>query len=138
MKKRALRKVEGSVKIPKAIAAGLGRKTGAQRWREDRTLLRPEGLECWDHTVKLTTTSQTRIQMSEIPELWSQPLRYLRYCAHTKPHIVVAYVLGVGGPLAALTLTPVRRKLLYADAPQIPMSYPLPAKRNPNLTGFDD
>lgn len=46
--------------------------------------------------------------------------------------------MGVGGPLAAFTLYGAREKYLYPDAPLVPLSYPLPDKRDSSLTGYDD
>ena len=75
---------------------------------------------------------------AETPKFFSQPFRFLRYASHQRPHIVLSFILGISGPLAAVTLYSAREKYLYKDAPLIPESYPLPGKRNPNLTGFDD
>ncbi|PRT55020.1 hypothetical protein B9G98_02640 [Wickerhamiella sorbophila] len=72
------------------------------------------------------------------PRFWSQPVKYLRYASYDRPHVVLAFILGVGGPLAAVTLYNTREKYLYKDAPLIPLSYPLPAKRDTTLTGYDD
>lgn len=71
---------------------------------------------------------------------------------HTKPHFVVAIGLGVSAPIAGLTLTPLRRKYFYEDAPEIPSSYPsmynyyngritntaVPNRSREQLTGYDD
>lgn len=75
---------------------------------------------------------------ANVPKFFSQPFRFLRYASHEHPHIVLAFVLGISGPLAAATLYGTREKFLFKDAPLIPSSYPLPGKRNPELKGFDD
>ena len=62
----------------------------------------------------------------------SQPLcllppyltQYLRWSAHNRPHLFFAFAIGIAGPVAALTLTPLRRKYLYPDHSPLPQSYP--------------
>jgi len=73
-----------------------------------------------------------------VPKFFSQPFRYLRYVSHEKPHIVLSFILGISGPLAAVTLYDARQKYLYQDAQLIPDAYPLPGKRNPELKGYED
>lgn len=75
---------------------------------------------------------------SSAPAFWSQPLKFLRYSSHKNPHIVLSFILGITGPLAAVTLYSTREKYLFPDAAPIPAAYPLPEKRNPDLKGFDD
>ncbi|VVT58814.1 uncharacterized protein SAPINGB_P006397 [Magnusiomyces paraingens] len=72
------------------------------------------------------------------PDFWAQPLRYIRWSAHEQPTLFYTVIIGAAGPLFALTLTPLRRKYLFADAPEIPLTYPLPQARNKELAGYDD
>ncbi|AOW05870.1 hypothetical protein B0I72DRAFT_142429 [Yarrowia lipolytica] len=72
------------------------------------------------------------------PGFWNGPFRYLRWSAHNRPHLFFAFAIGIAGPVAALTLTPLRRKYLYPDHSPLPQSYPLPQRAREQLTGFDD
>ncbi|CDO54128.1 NI9M subunit of mitochondrial NADH:ubiquinone oxidoreductase (complex I), putative [Geotrichum candidum] len=76
--------------------------------------------------------------MSVKPDFWVQPFRYMRYCAHEKPQLFFSVVIGVAGPVFAILGTPLRRSLLFDDAPPIPVTYPLPNRPREQLTGFDD
>lgn len=58
------------------------------------------------------------------PKFWSQPIRFLRYVSHTKPHLVLAVGFGAAAPVLAIVGIPLRKKYLYPDAPEIPLSYP--------------
>lgn len=51
-------------------------------------------------------------------------LKWLRYHAHTRPHLYYSVVLGLAAPALALVLTPLRRKYLYPDHEPIPSGYP--------------
>lgn len=48
----------------------------------------------------------------------------MRYCAHEKPQLFFSVLIGVAGPVIAVFGTPLRRSLLFADAPPIPLTYP--------------
>ena len=48
----------------------------------------------------------------------------MRYCAHEKPQLFFSVVIGVAGPVFAILGTPLRRSLLFDDAPPIPVTYP--------------
>ncbi|RKP30077.1 hypothetical protein METBISCDRAFT_31208 [Metschnikowia bicuspidata] len=74
----------------------------------------------------------------DYPVYYKQPLRWIRYHAHTRPHFALSIAMGVAGPLLLL-MTPLREKYLYADHEPIPYVYPLPNRqRDTTLTGYDD
>lgn len=58
------------------------------------------------------------------PQFWSTPLRYLRWASHEKPAIFYSVFIGAMGPVAVVTLPPLRHALGDADPAPIPMSYP--------------
>ncbi|ODQ59289.1 hypothetical protein WICANDRAFT_69651 [Wickerhamomyces anomalus NRRL Y-366-8] len=75
----------------------------------------------------------------DYPVYYKQPIRWLRYHAHTRPHLYYSVVLGLGVPALALILTPLRRRYLYPDHEVVPNGYPLPKrKRDLTLQGYDD
>ncbi|CAK7892401.1 hypothetical protein CAAN1_19S02740 [[Candida] anglica] len=75
----------------------------------------------------------------DYPVYFKEPLRWLRYHAHTKPHFVASIGLGLSAPLLVIFAAPLRRKYLYADHEPIPSVYPLPTRaRDSSLTGYDD
>ncbi|ODV92882.1 hypothetical protein CANCADRAFT_94786 [Tortispora caseinolytica NRRL Y-17796] len=72
------------------------------------------------------------------PELFKQPFKYMRWCAHHYPAYFFSLLLGFSFPVAALAVTPLRRKFLYDDHIPIPRTYPLPRRAREPLTGFGD
>jgi len=58
------------------------------------------------------------------PLFWSTPLRYIRWASHEKPAIFWSLIIGSMGPVALVTLPPIRRALGDVDPAPIPMSYP--------------
>lgn len=65
--------------------------------------------------------------------------QYIRWSSHEQPTLFWTVLIGASGPLLALTATPLRRKFLFPDAPEIPLTYPIPARaRDTTLTGYDD
>ncbi|GMM36910.1 hypothetical protein DASC09_042350 [Saccharomycopsis crataegensis] len=73
------------------------------------------------------------------PVYFKQPIRWMRYYAHNRPHLFFAVMLGAMGPVFLLGVGPLRRKYLYPDHTPLPQSYPVPkAPRNKDLKGFDD
>lgn len=58
------------------------------------------------------------------PQFWSTPLRYIRWAAHEKPAIFFSLVIGSMGPVALVSLPPIRRALGDVDPEPIPLSYP--------------
>lgn len=59
-----------------------------------------------------------------VPQFWSQPLRYMRWASHEKPAIFFSIVLGSLGPVALVSIPPIRRYFGDVDPEQIPFSYP--------------
>ncbi|KAJ5609320.1 hypothetical protein N7540_007776 [Penicillium herquei] len=72
------------------------------------------------------------------PQFWSTPLRYIRWAAHEKPAIFFSLVIGSMGPVALVTLPPIRRALGDVDPEPIPLSYPVPKGPRSIPKGFDD
>ncbi|EGV63742.1 hypothetical protein CANTEDRAFT_113781, partial [Yamadazyma tenuis ATCC 10573] len=73
----------------------------------------------------------------EYPVYFKQPIRWLKYHAHTKPHFFWSIAFGLSAPVLLLA-TPIRRKYLWADHEPIPRTYPLPNRpRDKNLSGYD-
>ncbi|KAJ5795114.1 hypothetical protein N7457_001713 [Penicillium paradoxum] len=58
------------------------------------------------------------------PQFWSTPFRYLRWAAHEKPAILAALFIGSMGPVALVTIPPIRHALGDVDPEPIPMTYP--------------
>jgi hypothetical protein len=58
------------------------------------------------------------------PQFWSTPLRYLRWASHEKPAIFYSIIIGSCGPVALVTLPPIRRYFGDVDPEPIPLSYP--------------
>ncbi|KAH8701758.1 putative NADH-ubiquinone oxidoreductase 9.5 kDa subunit [Talaromyces proteolyticus] len=73
-----------------------------------------------------------------VPQFWSQPLRYLRWASHEKPAIFYSIILGSMGPVALVTLPPIRRYFGDVDPEQIPFSYPIPKGPRVIPKGYDD
>jgi hypothetical protein len=67
------------------------------------------------------------------PAFWSTPLRYLRWASYEKPAIFYSIVVGSFGPVALVTLPPIRRYFGDVDPEPIPLTYP--GKRNLLLEG---
>lgn len=66
------------------------------------------------------------------PQFWQTPLRYLRWASHEKPAIFYSIIVGSMGPVALVTLPPIRRFLGDVDPEPIPMTYP--SKKLPRLS----
>ncbi|KAG2107237.1 N19M, NADH-ubiquinone oxidoreductase 9.5 kDa subunit [Suillus discolor] len=65
--------------------------------------------------------------------------RHLQYLAHEQPVIFCSCVLGLAGPVLALTVPAVRRNWLgYTPAEPIPTSYPLPKRPRKPVQGYED
>lgn len=58
------------------------------------------------------------------PAFFSTPFRYMRWASHERPAIFYSIVMGSLGPVALVTLPPIRRYFGDVDPPLIPMSYP--------------
>lgn len=58
------------------------------------------------------------------PQFWSTPFRYIRWAAHEKPAILASLCIGLMGPVALVTIPPIRRALGDVDPEPIPMTYP--------------
>ncbi|KAL1998682.1 hypothetical protein VTN02DRAFT_5753 [Thermoascus thermophilus] len=72
------------------------------------------------------------------PQFWQTPLRYLRWASHEKPAIFYSIVIGSMGPVALVTLPPIRRFLGDVDPEPIPMTYPIPKGPRVIPQGYDD
>ncbi|KAI9045341.1 NADH:ubiquinone oxidoreductase subunit NDUFA3 [Aspergillus affinis] len=72
------------------------------------------------------------------PQFWSTPLRYLRWASHEKPAIFYALVTGAMGPVALVTLPPIRHFFGDVDPEPVPLTYPIPQGRRVIPQGYDD
>ncbi|EAW12729.1 NADH:ubiquinone oxidoreductase subunit NDUFA3 [Aspergillus clavatus NRRL 1] len=72
------------------------------------------------------------------PQFWSTPLRYLRWASHEKPAIFYSLIIGASGPLALVTLPPIRRFFGDVDPEPIPLTYPVPQGPRNIPRGYDD
>ncbi|RWQ93987.1 putative NADH-ubiquinone oxidoreductase 9.5 kDa subunit [Paecilomyces variotii] len=84
------------------------------------------------------------------PHFWSTPLRYLRWASYEKPAIFYSIIVGSMGPVALVTLPPIRRFFGDVDPEPIPLTYPIrqanvrlpptPVPKGPRVIpqGFDD
>ncbi|WEW55987.1 n19m, NADH-ubiquinone oxidoreductase 9.5 kDa subunit [Emydomyces testavorans] len=72
------------------------------------------------------------------PVFWSTPIRYMRWAAIEKPAIFYSIVMGSLGPVALVTLPPIRRYFGDVDPPPVPMSYPIPSGPRKIPEGYDD
>ncbi|CAH2445832.1 Subunit of mitochondrial NADH:ubiquinone oxidoreductase (complex I) [Komagataella phaffii CBS 7435] len=77
--------------------------------------------------------------IGDYPVYYKQPIRWLSYHAHTRPHVFYAIAVAALGPVFMMA-TPLRRKFLYDDHEPLPANgYPLPNRsRDKTLTGYDD
>ncbi|KAK4659876.1 n19m, NADH-ubiquinone oxidoreductase 9.5 kDa subunit [Podospora pseudocomata] len=72
------------------------------------------------------------------PRFWATPLKYCRWAARERPSLFWSCVIAGFGPLHLIVVPPVRRALGDYDAPQIPMTYPVPTTPRKKLTGYGD
>ncbi|KAK3935611.1 hypothetical protein QBC46DRAFT_397129 [Diplogelasinospora grovesii] len=72
------------------------------------------------------------------PRFWAGPIRYCRWAARERPAYFWSVVIGAMGPVMLVTVPPIRKALGDDDAPQIPMTYPVPSGPRKKLTGYDD
>ncbi|CAO1621447.1 unnamed protein product [Parajaminaea phylloscopi] len=64
--------------------------------------------------------------------------RYLQRTAHEQPVIFWSFLVGSVGPIAVVTVPPIRRSFGWVPAERIPTSYPLPDRPREAVTGYDD
>ncbi|OJD19325.1 hypothetical protein AJ78_00684 [Emergomyces pasteurianus Ep9510] len=72
------------------------------------------------------------------PQFWSTPFRYMRWAAHEKPAIFFSIIIGSLGPVALVSLPPIRRYLGDVDPAPIPLTYPIPPGPRKFPKGYDD
>ncbi|KAK3336436.1 hypothetical protein B0T19DRAFT_437200 [Cercophora scortea] len=72
------------------------------------------------------------------PRFWAQPLNYMRWSARERPAYFWSVIIAGLGPVILFTVPPIRHRLGDPDAPQIPLTYPIPAGPRKQLTGYDD
>ncbi|CAO1635695.1 unnamed protein product [Sympodiomycopsis kandeliae] len=76
--------------------------------------------------------------MSAIFGPFRNTYRYLQNAAHEKPAVFYALVVGAIGPIAVVTVPPIRRHYGWKPAERIPTSYPMPDRPREEITGYDD
>ncbi|KDN40509.1 hypothetical protein K437DRAFT_227319 [Tilletiaria anomala UBC 951] len=64
--------------------------------------------------------------------------RYLQRTAHEKPVIFFSLLIGSLGPIAVVTVPPIRKRYGWKQSERIPTSYPLPDRKREEITGYDD
>ncbi|KAJ8595208.1 N19M, NADH-ubiquinone oxidoreductase 9.5 kDa subunit [Rhizopogon salebrosus TDB-379] len=65
--------------------------------------------------------------------------RHLQYLAHEQPVIFYSCVLGLTGPVLALSVPAVRRTWFgYTPAETIPTTYPVPKRARRSVQGYED
>lgn len=62
--------------------------------------------------------------MASTPRFFSTPFKYLHWASIEKPAIFFSIVVGSLGPVMALTVPPIRRRLGDSQRPEIPLTYP--------------
>lgn len=73
----------------------------------------------------LSITLAKSLAMSGIGlTFWNTPVRYLRWASHEKPAIFYSIILGSLGPVAMVTIPPIRSYFGDSDPPPIPLTYP--------------
>ncbi|KAG7139154.1 NADH-ubiquinone oxidoreductase 9.5 kDa subunit like protein [Verticillium longisporum] len=86
-----------------------------------------------------TITGQLTPKMTyATPRFWAAPLTYLRWASRERPAYFWSIVIGVAGPVQLAIVPPVRKMLGDENAPQIPVTYPVPSGQRKQLTGYDD
>ncbi|PFH62826.1 hypothetical protein XA68_11607 [Ophiocordyceps unilateralis] len=78
------------------------------------------------------------LAMSSAPYFWSAPIGYCRWALRERPAIFWSIVIGAAGPIAMPIVPPLRRYFGDVDAPQVPVTYPVPPGPRKVLSGFDD
>ncbi|ODV88080.1 hypothetical protein CANARDRAFT_26240 [[Candida] arabinofermentans NRRL YB-2248] len=77
--------------------------------------------------------------MSSYPIYFKEPVRWLRYHAHNRPHLFYSGFIAFMGPVFIVFVTPLRRQFLYEDAKPLPLDgYPIPKGKRKEIKGFDD
>ncbi|KAI9866341.1 MAG: hypothetical protein M1813_001463 [Trichoglossum hirsutum] len=72
------------------------------------------------------------------PRYWSTPFTYLRWAAIEKPALFYSIVIGALGPVALVTIPPIRRRLGDVSPEPVPLTYPIPTGPRVIPEGFDD
>ncbi|SPO27698.1 related to nadh-ubiquinone oxidoreductase 9.5 kDa subunit [Ustilago trichophora] len=64
--------------------------------------------------------------------------RYLQYAAHEHPVVFYSILIGSVGPVAVVTVPPIRKAYGWKPSEKVPTSYPLPARARQEITAYDD
>ncbi|KAG2122775.1 N19M, NADH-ubiquinone oxidoreductase 9.5 kDa subunit [Suillus clintonianus] len=77
--------------------------------------------------------------MASIISPFRRGYRHLQYLAHEQPVIFYSCVLGLAGPVLALSVPPIRRNWFgYTPAQPIPTTYPVPKRPRKPVQGYED
>ncbi|CCH43328.1 hypothetical protein BN7_2876 [Wickerhamomyces ciferrii] len=60
----------------------------------------------------------------EYPNYIKNPIKWLRYHSHWRPHLFYSLIIGLTFPILAIAGTPLRRKYWYSDHVPLPNGYP--------------
>lgn len=81
----------------------------------------------------------TRATEMSYPIYFKEPIRWVRYQAHNKPHLFFSAFIALMGPAFLFAGTPLRRKFLYEDAAPLPLDgYPIPNRARTPVSGYED
>jgi hypothetical protein len=94
----------------------------------------PKSLSYSKNSSRTARRRPTRSITMSTPQFWSTPLRYIRWASHEKPAIFYSLIIGSMGPVALVTLPPLRRALGDVDPEPIPMTYPSKLANPPILS----
>ncbi|PWN35120.1 uncharacterized protein FA14DRAFT_189127 [Meira miltonrushii] len=76
--------------------------------------------------------------MSSIGNPFRSTFKYLQRQAHENPTIFFAIIIGAVGPVAVVTVPPIRRSFGWVPTERIPSTFPLPDRPREQVTGYDD
>ncbi|KAH7884750.1 N19M, NADH-ubiquinone oxidoreductase 9.5 kDa subunit [Phlebopus sp. FC_14] len=68
-----------------------------------------------------------------------QGYKYLQYLAHDQPVIFFSCVIGITGPVLALSVPPIRRNYFgFVPSEPVPTTYPVPKRPRRPVQGYED
>ncbi|PWN50573.1 NADH-ubiquinone oxidoreductase 9.5 kDa subunit, partial [Violaceomyces palustris] len=61
-----------------------------------------------------------------------------QYAAHEQPVVFFSLLIGTAGPIAVVTVPPIRKAYGWKPAERVPTTYPLPDRPRKQITAYDD